>query len=166
MRVPYRKPGKYSYIKPDPRITAKKLAELKIDLEKLKKEVQPKLASEVKRLALDGDFSENAAYQMAKGKLRYINSKILKVSKQIAIADIIEIDKNSDIVQIGSLVTLKSSKKIIQYTILGSLETDPSKGVISYSSPLGKLLMNQKIGDIIDIKVDNKLSKYKLSKIE
>jgi len=165
MRVPHRKAGKYTYIKPDPRITVKKLAELKAVLEKLKKEIQPKLAAEVKRLSLDGDFSENAAYQMAKGQLRGLNNKIDKIAKQIAIADVIKVDENNNSVQIGNTVTLKFSNKILEYTILGSLETDPSKGVISYSSPLGKLLVNKKIGDIIKIKSENKYLEYKIAKI-
>lgn len=166
MRVPHRKAGKFTYIKLDPRITAKKLAELKADLEVLKKKVQPKLASEVKRLALGGDFSENTAYQMAKGQLRGINSKIEKIAKQIAIADIIEPVKDNSLVQIGSLVILKSTKKTVQYIILGSLETDPAKGIISYSSPLGENLMNKKIGDTIELKSDGKSSKYEIIKIE
>lgn len=166
MRVPHRKAGKYSYIKIDPRITTKKLSELKSNLKKLKKEIQPKLAAEVKRLSLDGDFSENAAYQMAKGHLRSVNNKILKIEKQIAVADVIKIDKNNNSVQVGSIVSLKSNNKSLQYTILGSLETNPSKGVISYSSPLGKKLMQKKVGDNIEVKLGDKTITYKITKIQ
>jgi len=62
MRTPQRKPGKYIHIKPDPHITEEKFIELKNKLEKMKKR-HPGLASEVKRLAEMGDFSENAAYR-------------------------------------------------------------------------------------------------------
>lgn len=166
MRVPRRKAGPFSYIKPDPYITAAKQAELKTDLEKLKNKVQPKLASEVKRLALMGDFSENAAYQLAKGRLRGINQKILQIEKQIAIAEIITVEGISQTIKIGNLITVEIDKEIKKYRILGSLETDPSAGIISYSSPLGQLLLGKKVGDVLEMKLADKNVGYKVIKIE
>jgi transcription elongation factor GreA len=166
MRVPIRKAGKYTYIKQDPFITPEKLVELKASLEKLKKEVHPQLASEVKRLALMGDFSENAAYQIAKGRLRGLNEKISKIEKQVASAQLIDTKSKADSIQIGSLITIESNKNQKQYRILGSLETDPAKGVISYSSPLGQALIDKKLGDSVEIKLGDKAVIYKIIKIE
>ncbi len=160
MQVPRRKAVQYTFMKLDPFITAKKLVELKADLEKLKNYVHPKLADEVKRLALMGDFSENTAYQMAKGRLRGINEKILQIQKQIDSAEIIQADENSQTVQIGNLITLEINKQIKKYRILGSLETNPSAGVISYNSPLGQALLNKKVGDIVPIKLEDKNAEY------
>jgi len=166
MQVPRRKGGQYTFIKPDPYITTAKLAELKIDLAKLKTTVQPQLASEVKRLALMGDFSENAAYQIAKSRLRSTNEKISQIQKQIDCAQIIKADKNSSVIQIGSLVTVKINKLIKKYRILGSSETDPKAGVISYNSPLGEALLNKKIGDTVEVKLADKNEEYKILGIE
>ena len=82
MQVPYRKPGVYNYNKKDPLITADKLEQLKNKLERLKKK-RPEAASEVARLAQLGDFSENVEYQLAKGRLRRINSEIQILENQI-----------------------------------------------------------------------------------
>ncbi len=166
MQVPRRKAGQYTFIKPDQYITADKLAELKADLVKLKTIVQPQLASEVKRLAMMGDFSENAAYQIAKGRLRSTNEKISQIQKQIDCAQIIKADKNSTTIQIGSLVTIKTNKATKKYRILGSLETDPKAGVISYNSPLGQALLGKKIGELVEIKLADKNKEYKVLKIE
>ncbi|PLX25180.1 transcription elongation factor GreA [Candidatus Parcubacteria bacterium] len=166
MRVPIRKAGKYTFLKSDPFVTKEKLAELKKTLSKLKDKVQPRLVQEVKRLAELGDFSENVEYQLAKGKLRGINSKILKLEKEISEAQIIEINKKSDTVQIGSLVTVEVNDKQIEYRILGSSETDPSSGVISYQSPLGKVLMNKKAGDIVEFEHNSQTVEYKILKIK
>lgn len=166
MRVPIRKAGEYTYIKPDPFITQEKFDELKKNIKHLKENIQPHLIKEVKRLAELGDFSENVEYQLAKGKLRGINSKMLKIEKQIASAQIIKANKNSSSVQIGNLVTIESSQKERQYRILGSLETDPAAGVISYQSPLGLELMNKKVGDTVAIKLDDKTVEYKIIKIQ
>jgi len=165
MRVPIRKGGQYTYIKDDPYMTEDKFEALKKNLEKLKQEIQPRLIAEVKRLALMGDFSENAAYQIAKGKLRGTNSKIDKLTKQIADANLIKIDKDTSVVQIGHQVTISNGDKEFRYRILGSSETNPAKGAISYQSPLGKALIGKKINDSVEIKLANEVVKYKIISI-
>jgi len=165
MRVPIRKGGQYTNIQSDPIMTKDKFKELEKELNSLKN-TQPKLAEEVKRLALMGDFSENAAYQIAKGRLRSVNSKIEKISKQIAEANIIEENKNTNTVSIGHEVSIKSNIDTKKYRILGSLETDPLKGIISYRSPIGKALLNKSLGDTIKIKNNNELIEYKIISIK
>ena len=166
MRVPRRKAGEFTFAKPDPLITAEKLTELKANLEKLKNIIQPELASEVKRLALMGDFSENAAYQIAKGRLRGVNQKITDLQKQIDIAEIIETNTKSSTVKIGSLVSVEVNQAIKKYRILGSLETNPSSGVISYNSPFGQALLNKAVGAVLEIKLGDNIVTYKILKIE
>jgi len=59
-------------------MTLAKHRELCDKLDRLKNVSQPHAIKEVKRLALDGDFSENHAYSMAKGRLRSINQRIIR----------------------------------------------------------------------------------------
>lgn len=160
MRVPIRKPGKYTHLKPDPNLTIGKYNELKAKLERLKK-VQPFLRSEVKRLAADGDFSENVPYQMAKGKLRGVNKHVLEIEDHLKRAIIIEPQDNGT-VQLGSTVAVEINGKEKQYKILGSSETNPLKNIISHNSPLGKALMGKKAGETVKIKTKEKLVEYKI----
>jgi len=166
MQIPYRKPGKYTEFKPDPLITKSKFDELTHKLEHLKNVVRPNLASEVSRLAELGDFSENAEYQLAKGKLRGVNTSILKIEHHLKHAQIIDTQKNSDTVEIGSTVTIQIENRQFTYQILGSSETNPQKGIISYTSPVGAALLNHEVGDLIKIKLGNKEVEYKIIKIE
>lgn len=166
MRVPIRKPGKYTNLVTDPHLTPEKFNELKNKLEKLKKVSQPRTIVEVKRLASDGDFSENAAYQIAKGKLRGINNRIDEIEDLLKRAIIIEPLRNNDKVQLGHLVTVSVNGKERKYRILGSSETDPSQGVISHNSPIGSALINRRVGDIVKINVNDKKVEYKIIKIE
>lgn len=166
MRVPRRKAGEFTFAKIDPLVTAEKLAELQADLLRLKNQVQPQLASEVKRLALMGDFSENAAYQIAKGRLRGINQRILDIQKQIDCAEIINTNIQGAVVKIGSLVTVEINNQSQQYRVLGSLETNPGSGVISYNSPLGQALLNKQAGDIVKFKSSERELEYKILKVE
>lgn len=165
MQTPKRKPGKYANFKPDNNITMAKFNELKNKLEKLKKVSFPRSRSEVMRLAEMGDFSENHAYQMAKGRLRGINQGIIDIEKRLKFATIIKPSKNTETVQLGSKVTIEIRGKQKTYEILGPSETNPLKNIISHKSPIGSALMECKTGDKIKIKLKNKEVEYKIIKI-
>lgn len=166
MQIPKRKPGKYTDERPDPNLTEAEFNKLKSNLAELKLAL-PRAADEVKRLAAMGDFSENAAYQMAKGKLRGISQRILELEDQLKNAMIIKPIKGGKTVKLGSKVTVEEvsrhsllntkgwrdadieSAKEKTYLILGSAETNPQKGIISHNSPIGSALMGHRVGDKI-----------------
>lgn len=164
MRLPTRKPGKYSQIKTDNLITEAKFNELKSKLDHLQNVSRPQMMKEVARLAEMGDFSENFGYQAAKGRLRGINNAILKLEFQINHAEIIKL-KRTDVVQIGSTVTVESNGKKIVFQILGSQETDPAKGIISHSSPIGTALIGHRIDDVVSVTLKDREIVYKILKI-
>lgn len=105
---------------------------------------------EVSRLAQNGDFSENAEYQIAKGKLRGLNRRILKLERQLAIAEIIA-PKQGERVEIGHRVTVETEGIERDFTILGKNEIDLEKGIISYTSPIGAALIGMRVGDEVTI---------------
>jgi len=165
MRVPIRKPDKYLPVRPDPKMTRAKFDKLEADLERMKK-IRPHLAAEVKRLAAMGDFSENAAYQIAKGSLRGLNQRMLDVENQLARAEIIAPNKNKTVAGLGSSVTVESNGRKKTFTILGSTETNPTAGIISASSPLGAALLGRIVGQTVSVKLANKTAEYKIIGIE
>jgi transcription elongation factor GreA len=166
MQIPYRKPGQFSNIPLDPVVTQQKFNELKNKLEKLKYTTRPQAAKEVARLAELGDFSENAEYQLAKGRLRGINNTISKLEAHLNIAVIIpDPDQDNDTIQIGSVVTIESSGVQKTYQILGSSETNPVTGVISYSSPVGAALIGHHTGEEVSIQIGPKKIIYKIIRI-
>lgn len=165
MRVPFRKPGKYSQMKSDPLLTKEKFAELEKKLKYLKS-VQPSAAAEVSRLAELGDFSENAEYQLAKGRLRGLNDAIFRLGNQLKHAVIIETGSETDTVRLGHKVTVAVAGKQKTYQILGSAETDPRQGIISHNSPLGAALLGRKAGEKFNIKLAGKEAEFVVIKIE
>ena len=165
MRQPIRKADKYLRGKPDPKMTQAKFKELEADLARMKK-IRPPLAAEVKRLAAMGDFSENAAYQIAKGRLRGLNQHILEVEDQLARAEIIQPNRDAKTVGLGNFVTVKSAGQTKTWQILGSTETNPTAGIISASSPLGAALLGRIVGDKISVRLARKTVEYEIIKIE
>jgi transcription elongation factor GreA len=166
MRVPIRKGGKYTHDKPDPRLTAGKLKQLKKKLKRLKELDRLPLMKEVERLAHDGDFSENAGYQAAKGKLRGINQRIIDLEDHIGSAIVIKLSDATDCVELGRRVTLDNNGQEVSYLILGSSETNPDKGVISDHSPVGKALIGKYIGESVMIKINNQNCECKIVRVE
>mgnify|MGYP001616668602 CR=1 FL=1 len=71
-----------------------------------------------------------------------------------------------ELLKAGHKVTVLCDKKEKIYQILGSAETDPKKGIISQNSPLGIALLGKKVGDIISMKLKDKIAEYKIIKIE
>ncbi len=151
MRVPIRKGGQYTNLAHDPYITEEKFNELNKKLAGLKK-AKPGAAAEVSRLAEMGDFSENAAYQMAKGRLRSINRRIMEIEDRLKEAFVIRPNQDTDIIGLGNTVTMRYKDKEVIFKILGASETDPSRGIISQNSPLGSALMGRRRGDKIKVR--------------
>lgn len=165
MRVPIRKPGKYTHDQPDLHFTEAKFLELKKKLEKLIKVTRPEVATEVRRLAEMGDLSENAGYQIAKGRLRGINEKINELEKLVHHAIIIDPKKNTDIVEVGHVVTIEINGQLKTFTILGSSETNPSQGIISHNSPMGSALIGHRVGEKISFTSGERIIACKIVKI-
>jgi len=166
MQVPTRRADKLPRTKSDPHITAAKYLELKANLERLVKVRRPKMAEDVKRLALMGDFSENAGYQLAKSQLRGINNRISMIEDLLKRAEIIAPQRGKDFVQLGSSVTVMVNGQNKTYQILGSNETNPGAGVISHNSPLGLALLGRRVDEIIKIQLSDRLVEYRIVKID
>jgi len=164
--MPIRKPGKYVGLKQDNHITQEKYNKLKAKLSRLIKIDRLPAIEDVKDQAAFGDFSDNAAYSIAKGKLRGINNRILKIEGYLKNAIIIKENPKNDTVQLGSIVTVEANKKKKLYKILGSAEVNIDKGIISHNSPIGSGLIGKSQGEIIKIKIKNKEIEFKILKIE
>lgn len=165
MQVPIRKSGRYTHQKPDPHLTASKLAELEDKLRQLKTN-RPHLAEDVKQLSEGGDFSENAGYSAAKWRLRGMNQKILELEEQIKNAKMITPANDASRVQLGHHVTIEIAGKLVTYRILGSAETNPSQGVISHHSPIGSALIGHRVGDRVTFESATKIIEFRVVKIE
>lgn len=166
MQVPIRKPGKYTHLKPDAHMTGAKYNELAQELERMKKAVRPRLAAEVRRTGAFGDFSENAEYQIAKGKLRGLNQRILDTEDLLKRATIIEFSSGDGTIRIGSRVTVELNGKEKAYQILGSSETDPTRGIISHQSPIGAALIGRRAEESVTVAVNGRSAVYKIIKVE
>jgi len=136
-------------------MTPTKFSELKKRLQKLLS-LRPAAISEMQKHAFDGDFSENAPYQIAKAKLRGLNQKILELENAINYAELINLNQPQDKIGLGSSVVVEIDGQARTYQILGSSETAPAAGVISHRSPLGAALLGHRHGDQVSFQVNQR----------
>jgi len=165
MRVPIRKGGKYTFTKPDPNMTEEKFLSLQEKLVRLLKVTRLQAMADVKRTGENGDYSENAEYQIAKGRLRGINQRILDLQDQLKNVHIIKPNKNASIIELGNKVTVILNSQEKTFQILGSSETNPTLGIISHKSPIGSALIGHQVGDTIKIMINNHNTECKIIKI-
>ncbi|EKD76352.1 MAG: hypothetical protein ACD_43C00143G0003 [uncultured bacterium] len=159
MRLPNRKLGKYTFTQFDPKITKAKLQILQKKLAQAKAAL-PQAIKETQQYGENGDFSENAEYQIAKGRLRALNRAIEELQYQINHAEMIAAPAGNTTVQIGHTVTIRNNNREQTFQILGSSETNPKAGIISYQSPLGSVLLGHLIGDTVKLKMANTAQEY------
>ena len=165
MQVPKRKSEEQNRINIDFNISQHRFNQLQKKLENLTKSL-PSAAAEAARLAAMGDFTENAPYQIAKGKLRSINAKILETQNLLKKAVIIKPNKNSGKVEIGNTVAISVGGQEKAYQLLGSQEANPSQGIISVNSPIGSALLGKKKGDKVVVEIGAKKVNYVILNIE
>ena len=129
---------------------------------------KPKVAHEKLVAAALGDRSENADYQAAKEKLRFIDKRLFYLNKMIENSHIIDPSLHAhEQVAFGSSVTLVNldTQEEETYTICGVLESEPENGLISVHSPLAKAMLGKREGDQFKIKLPNGTKEYEVEEI-
>lgn len=130
---------------------------------------KPKVAHEKLTAAALGDRSENADYQAAKEKLRFIDKRLFYLNRMIHNSQIIDPSLHvHERVAFGSTVILLDLDTDIEeiYTLCGVLESEPENGLISIHSPLAKAMLGKKEGDEFKIKLPNATKEYEIEKIK
>jgi len=135
----------------------------------LLEEEKPKVAHEKLVAAALGDRSENADYQAAKEKLRFIDKRLFYLNKMIQNSKIIDPSLHSHArVSFGSSVRLLNidTDEEETYVLCGVLESEPENGLISIHSPLAQSLIGKKVEDEFKIKLPKVTKEYEILSIE
>ncbi len=146
-------------------LTIDGLNKLEKELENLKTVKRPEVAERLKQAIELGDISENSEYEDAKNEQGFIEGRILQLEKMLRNAKVIdEQEVAKDIVSVGSKVKLNdvNNSEEVEYMIVGSAEADPAQYKISNESPVGRSLMGQKVGSIVNVNVPMGTIQYKI----
>ena len=136
-------------------LTPEGLNKLKVELEHLFTVRRVEVAEKILRARELGGTDNNAEYDDAKNDQAFVEGRILTLENMINHASIIESEEApTGRVGLGSQVTVSSQKGGKEYyTVVGSVEADPTGGKISNESPVGSALLGKKVGDKVEIEV-------------
>ena len=132
-------------------MTPSGLRRLKEELKQLQTVERMKISREIEVARGHGDLRENAEYHAAKEKQSHIEGRILDLNDWIARAEVIDVSKlKGDQVVFGATVTLldQETEKEVTYTLVGELEADIKRRMISVTSPLARGLIGKAVGDL------------------
>ena len=134
-----------------------------VDIKKMQEEIdhrvrvmRPQLIEEVQTARAFGDLSENFEYKCAKQAKNRNESRIRYLERMIRTAKVIEVKGEDDTVGLFDKVTVFNEmvKKEMTIQIVTTLRQDALKGLISKESPVGKALMGHKVGERVQVEID------------
>lgn len=133
---------------------AKRLGE---ELNQLKTVERPAVIEAIAEARAQGDLSENAEYDAARERQGFIEGRIKELEGVLSNATLID-PKQLDVgdrIVFGATVSLEDleSGEMVKYQIVGDLEADIKKNLLSVSSPVARGLIGKSEGDIIMIRV-------------
>jgi len=139
------------------KLTRQDIALMEKELEDRRLNIRPQIMEEVKRTRAFGDLSENYEYKAAKDAQRRNDSRVRYLENMIKTARIIDENKGRPGgVKLYDRVTLwlpeDEEEMVIQ--VVSTVRTDPSAGLISLESPLGKAVLGAKVGDTVSVRVN------------
>ena len=150
-------------------LTPDGLKRLEEELENLKSVKRREVAERIKIAIGYGDISENSEYEDAKNEQAFIEGRIITLEKILRNARIINNDElDLETVSIGSTVIVKDLEfgDTMEYTIVGTAESDPARNRISNESPVGKAIIGKKKGTIVEVTVPAGIIQYKIVDIK
>ena len=141
---------------------------LEEDLQRIDHELRVTLPKEIQAALGQGDLSENAEYESAKNRQSTMQARFAQIQKRLA--DLSRIDVSGvpkDRAGLGSEVTVEDlgSGEEIRYTLVIPELADGNRSFVSMASPVGKGLMNRRVGDTVTITIPRGTLEYEVRRI-
>ena len=136
-------------------LTVQGAARLRDELENLKSVKRPEVIAAIAEARAHGDLKENAEYHAAREQQGFIEGRIKELEATLSNAQVIDVAKlnaGSKVV-FGATVDLadNETEESVTYQIVGELEADIKRGLISISAPIARALIGKNEGDTVDI---------------
>jgi transcription elongation factor GreA len=140
---------------------------LKTELDHLRSVKRPEIADHLRQAADEGDLTENVGYEDAKYEQSLVEGRILTLEALLERAVVVEGRPASEAVGFGSQVTVMEKGGATEsFKIVGSVEADPGAGRISNESPLGKALLNHRVGEEVPVDTPDGLRYFEILDIQ
>lgn len=149
-------------------LTPEGLAKLEEELEYLRTVRRQEVAGKIQQAKEWRSAVTSPEYEEAKNEQGFVEGRILEIERIIKNATIIHHEAGpSDVVQFGSTVRVRLQDGSEEYyTIVGSVEANPGEGKISNESPMGKALLERRVGDEVEVAAPAGVLKLRIVEIK
>ncbi len=139
------------------------------ELQDLKVNRRKEIAQKIKEAREQGDLSENAEYDAAKDEQRDIEARIEQLENLLKNVEVVVEDEiDLDSISVGCKVKVMDLEydEEMEFTIVGSTESNSLQNKISNESPVGRELLGKKVGDIVAIDTQAGKMEYEVLEIQ
>ena len=123
------------------------------EIRTLDRELKRELPKEIQLARELGDLRENAEYQAAKERQRFVEARISMLRTRVSEISLMNLDKlPHDRAALGSTLRLREPEGgDVVYRLVMPEDADPGKGWISTASPIGRALVGKEVGDDVTV---------------
>lgn len=150
-------------------LTAKGAQRLREQLKELKTVDRPRITQAIAEARAHGDLSENAEYHAAREQQSFLEGRIAAIENALAHAQIIEVKSlNADgKIVFGATIDLMNlaNDEEVTYQIVGEMEADIEKSLISITSPIARALIGKQEGDVVEVKAPGGAVEYEILEV-
>jgi len=148
-------------------LTVEGAEKIRIELADLKGPQRQALSARLRDAIQMGDLSENADYHKAKEDQAFLEGRVQELEFILNKAVIVDGPVNKNVVFVGATVTVQEDEyEPEKFYIVGAQEADPRAGKISHESPIGRALMDHRVGETIEAQTPGGTTRLKILKIE
>lgn len=144
------------------RLTKGDVKKIEEEIEYRKLVVRKEAIEAVKEARAQGDLSENFEYYAAKKDKNKNESRIRYLERMLRTAHIVSDESRDDEVGLNNTVELyiEEDDETETYRLVTSIRGSSLNGLISIESPIGKAILRHKVGDRVEVKVNDNYSYY------
>lgn len=148
-------------------ITAAGIEELKAELAELEGPARQRMAARIKVARDEGDLKENAEYHVAKEDQAHLETRIKRLQERLHNAVVVEVDASSDAFAFGRTAEVHDERKgeTNVWTLVGSTEANLAEGRLSAESPIGRALMDARVGATVAVETPKGERSFKVVKL-
>ena len=146
-------------------LTVDGAARLRAELDELTRIKRPQVIGRIRTAKEHGDLKENSDYHAAREEQSFLEGRVQAIEARLRSAVIVEAPAAGSRVGLGSVVTLDDDGETVTYTIVGADDSNPSRGRISSSSPVGRALVGRDMGDFVVVQTPAGEHRYRILEI-
>ena len=150
-------------------VTARGAQELREQLKKFKTVDRTRISAAIAEARAHGDLSENAEYHAAREQQSFLEGRINTIESALADAQIVDVTalKVNDKIVFGATIDLVNvgNAQGVTYQIVGEIEADIEKSLISITSPIARALISKEVGDVVEVNAPGGIIEYEILEV-